>query len=113
MMEASVLTNYGVVLVTVDTQIAAQEIARALVSDRLAACVNLFPIHSVYTWEGKVQEAAEWQLVIKTDLALFSDIEEILQDLHPYDVPEILAIPIQHGNAPYLAWLAESTRAVN
>lgn len=105
------MTNHGVVLVTVNTQTLAQEIAKALVSDRLAACVNLYPIHSVYTWEGKLEEAAEWQLVIKTDLALFAEIESTLQTLHPYDVPEILALPIQRGSQPYLSWMTNVVRS--
>jgi periplasmic divalent cation tolerance protein len=94
----------------VDRQETAQEIASALVSDRLAACVNLFPIHSVYRWEGQVEQAAEWQLVIKTDLSLFEAIADALQLLHPYDVPEIVALPIQQGYAPYMNWLEESVR---
>ena len=105
------MSDYGVILVTVDTQAAAQEIARALVGDRLAACVNLYPVHSVYTWEGQVEQAAEWQLVIKTDLALLPKIEDTLDMLHPYEVPEILALPIVQGSAPYLAWMADSTRS--
>lgn len=106
-----VVMNHSVVLVTVNTQTLAQEIAKALVSDRLAACVNLYPIHSVYTWEGKLEEAAEWQLVIKTDLALFAEIESTLQTLHPYDVPEILALPIQRGSQPYLSWMTNVVRS--
>lgn len=102
------MADYGVILVTVDTQTSAQEIASALVRDRLAACVNLFPIHSVYWWEGTVQQEGEWQLVIKTDLALFDAIAEALEMLHPYEVPEILALPIQQGSMPYLHWLANS-----
>lgn len=102
------MANYGIILVTVDTQELAQEIAKSLVSDRLAACVNLFPIHSVYRWEDKVQQEGEWQLVIKTDLGLFEAIAEALETLHPYEVPEILALPIQQGSAPYLTWLADS-----
>jgi periplasmic divalent cation tolerance protein len=108
---AELLAEYGIVLVTVDTQESAQEIAQALVGDGLAACVNLYPIHSVYTWEGKVEQAAEWQLIIKTDLALFAKIETALGMLHSYDVPEILAIPIQQGSEPYMTWLAQSTRS--
>ena len=103
------MTEYGVILVTVDTQETAVAIAQSLVGDRLAACVNLFPLHSVYTWDEQVQQAAEWQLVIKTDLALFAAIEQALEALHPYDVPEILALPIVQGSAPYLAWLSAST----
>ena len=56
-----------------------------------------------------MQQAGEWQLVIKTDLGLFAAIEQALQTLHPYDVPEIIALPIVQGAAPYLAWLAAST----
>lgn len=109
--EATDLTQYGVILVTVDTQEAAEQLAKILVSDRLAACVNLFPVHSVYTWEGKLEQAAEWQLVIKTDLALFEAIEAELNNSHPYEVPEILALPIQEGAVPYLNWLAASVKA--
>lgn len=105
------MADYGVILVTTDTQHSAQEIAAALVGDRLAACVNLYPIHSVYTWENKVEQAAEWQLVIKTDLALFTQIAMALDGLHPYDVPEIIAIPIQQGSSAYMTWLAESTQS--
>ena len=107
------MAEYGIVLVTVDTQDTAQEIAQALVSDRLAACVNLYPIHSIYTWENKVEQAAEWQLVIKTDLALFAKIETALGMLHPYEVPEILAIPILQGSDPYMTWLTRSTRSLD
>lgn len=103
-------TEYGIVLVTVDTQEAAQAIATALVTDRVAACVNLFPIHSVYRWEEQVEQAAEWQLVIKTKLSLFEAIEATLENLHPYEVPEILALPIDQGYIPYLDWLASNTR---
>ncbi|NEQ44280.1 MAG: divalent-cation tolerance protein CutA [Leptolyngbya sp. SIOISBB] len=105
------MADYGVILVTVDTQEAAQEIAAALVSDRLAACVNLYPIHSIYTWEGKVEQAAEWQLMLKTDLALFEQITAALDMLHPYDVPEMLALPIQQGSEPYMTWLSQNTRS--
>lgn len=102
--------EYGIILVTVDTQAAAQEIATILVTDRLAACVNLFPIHSVYRWEGKVEEAAEWQLVAKTKLSLFEAIESAVKNLHPYEVPEVLAVPIEQGYVPYLNWLGQNTR---
>ena len=105
------MSDYGVVLVTVDTQESAQAIAKALVRDRLAACVNVFPIHSVYRWEDKVQQEGEWQLVIKTDLALFEAIAAALRTLHPYEVPEILALPIQQGSVSYLKWLATNVNS--
>lgn len=101
------MADYGVILVTVDTQDGAQAIASELVKERLAACVNLFPVHSVYTWEGSIQQEGEWQLVIKTDLALFEAIAAKLEAIHPYEVPEVLALPIQRGTAPYLSWMAE------
>lgn len=106
------MATFGIVIVTVDQQVTAQEIAQALVSDRLAACVNLFPIHSVYRWEGTVEQSPEWQLVMKTDLELFDKIVEALSLLHPYEVPEVLAFPIQQGYGPYVSWLGESVRSV-
>lgn len=99
--------QYGIVLVTIDSEEQGQAIAAALVSAQLAACVNLFPIHSIYTWEGAVQREQEWQLVIKTDLSRFAALEAKIQSLHPYEVPEILALPIQQGNAAYLSWISE------
>ncbi|MGF1458369.1 MAG: divalent-cation tolerance protein CutA [Leptolyngbyaceae cyanobacterium] len=105
------MTDYCIILVTVDQQNMAEEIAQALISHRLAACVNLFPVHSVYTWEGQVEQAPEWQLTIKTDASLFEAIEQMLATLHPYDVPEIIALPILKGNAAYLAWLTDVTHS--
>lgn len=99
------MVQYGVVLVTVDTQATGQAIAKTLVTESLAACVNLFPIHSIYRWEGEIQQDQEWQLIIKTDLQQFAALEARLQALHPYDVPEILALPIVEGSQTYLTWL--------
>lgn len=101
------MANYGVVLVTVDTQETGQAIAEALLGDRLAACINLFPVHSVYTWKGEIQRDNEWQLIIKTDLAQFARLEAKLKTIHPYEVPEILALPIVQGSNAYLSWMAE------
>lgn len=103
------MTHYTVVLVTVDTQEAAQEVAKILVQERLAACINIFPIHSIYIWEGDMQQAGEWQMVIKTDIRKFSNLELKLNEIHPYNVPEIIALPIQQGASTYLAWMAEQT----
>lgn len=99
--------QFGVVLVTAGSRAEAEEIARLLVNDRLAACVNLFPIHSVYTWQGAVQQEDEWQLVIKTDLAHFSDLAATVQQVHSYEVPEVIAVPIGAGTPAYLTWLAQ------
>jgi periplasmic divalent cation tolerance protein len=97
--------QYGVVLVTAGSQQEAQAIARTLVETHLAACVTLFPIQSVYTWNGDIQSDEEWQLLIKTDLAKFSALEAQIQELHSYEVPEIVALPIVAGSMPYLNWI--------
>jgi len=82
-------------------------IARALVEERLAACVNLVPaVRSVYRWEGRMQEDAEVLLVIKTRAARLDALGERLRALHPYDLPELVALPVTGGLAGYLAWVS-------
>ncbi|NUN47967.1 MAG: divalent-cation tolerance protein CutA [Candidatus Brocadiae bacterium] len=88
----------------------AKKLARALVRERLAACVNILPgASSVYRWKGRVEEARESLLVIKTRLSTWPRLEARLRELHPYDVPEILELPIARGSRPYLLWLDSST----
>jgi len=99
------MTAYGVVLVTVGSQAEGEAIARALVEARLAACVNLFPIRSIYRWQGEICADSEWQLTIKTDLACFEGLAAKVRELHAYDVPEMIALPIAKGSPAYLAWL--------
>jgi periplasmic divalent cation tolerance protein len=85
----------------------AKRIARALVSERLAACANvILGVSSVYWWEGQVQEEQEAMLVIKTTAARVNALETRLVELHPYDVPELLSIPVTGGYPPYLAWVS-------
>ncbi|TFV99598.1 divalent-cation tolerance protein CutA [Oxalobacteraceae bacterium OM1] len=89
----------------------AQRIARALVEQRLAACVNSLPgVHSVYRWQGAVEEAAEITLLIKTVHERYDALEAAIKTLHPYDVPEILAVPIAAGLPAYLGWVAHETK---
>lgn len=102
------MTTFGVVLVTAGSEEEARAIAHALVQERLAACVNFTPIQSVYTWQGEIQQDQEWQLLIKTDLANFDQLAARIQALHSYDVPEIIALPIQQGSAAYLNWISGS-----
>lgn len=102
--------GYGVVLVTAGSQTEAEAIARFLVESRLAACVSFMPIHSVYTWHGSLHQEQEWQLVIKTDLTQFSELETKIRAMHSYDVPEIIALPIVEGSPPYLQWLSDNTQ---
>ncbi|HSD20037.1 MAG TPA: divalent-cation tolerance protein CutA [Anaeromyxobacter sp.] len=96
-----------VVLVTAPSPDQAAEIARALVEERLAACGNVVPaIRSIYRWEGKVHEDAEALLVLKTTRGRFEALRDRVLALHPYDVPEVIALPVEAGNAAYLAWIA-------
>jgi periplasmic divalent cation tolerance protein len=100
-----------VLLVTTPTTDAAVEIARALVEEGLAACGNVIPaIRSIYRWEGKVQDDAEALLVIKTERRLVPAVKERLPVLHPYQVPEMLVLPVQDGLDPYLEWIAKNVR---
>ena len=85
--------------------------ARTLVETRLAACVNLLPgMDSVYRWEGAVEQERERQLVIKTTRARIAALWERVREVHPYEVPEFIVLPIVDGNDAYLRWVGESTR---
>lgn len=88
----------------------AQRIAETLVEERLAACVNIHQaaVRSVYRWKGKVEQEREFLLVIKTTSRLFSRIERRVRELHSYETPQIVALPIVAGSRPYLAWIGES-----
>ena len=99
---------YGVVLVTVASFEQGKTIAHALVEEKLAACVNIYPISSVYMWQGKVNRESEHQLTIKTDLNKFARLAKKIQELHDYEVPEIIALPIVAGSPPYLDWLGKN-----
>jgi periplasmic divalent cation tolerance protein len=104
------MTDKIVMLSTCASADEASRIARALVSQRLAACVNVVPgIHSVYRWKGEVDETTEWLLLIKSRRPLFERLAEALRQAHSYDVPEIVALPIVAGSESYLAWLGQET----
>lgn len=100
--------NFGVVLVTAASEAEAENLAKSLVEHKLAACVSLSPIRSIYTWQGEIHVESEWQLVIKTDMAKFEPLKRKVQELHSYEVPEIIAIPIIAGSDAYLNWLEQS-----
>jgi periplasmic divalent cation tolerance protein len=103
-------TRLGIVLVTAGSEPEAADLASYVVENHLAACVSITPIQSVYTWQGKIQHEREWQLVIKTDLNRFDDLSAAITQKHSYEVPEIIAIPIQQGLPAYLTWMAEQTQ---
>lgn len=101
-----------VVLVTHPDADGARALARTLVDERLAACVNVVPgLTSIYRWQGKVHEDAEVQLLIKTREGRIGDLKHRVSALHPYEVPEILVLPTDGGNRRYLDWVADETRA--
>jgi periplasmic divalent cation tolerance protein len=98
-----------VVLITAPNQEVAKTIARALVEERLAACVNLVPgLTSVYRWQGEVVEDQEVLLIVKTTTFAFPRLKERVLALHPYTVPEIIALSIAEGHGAYLSWLREN-----
>jgi periplasmic divalent cation tolerance protein len=100
-----------VVFVTTPDARVARRLSDALVGERLAACVTALPgARSTYRWKGKVERAREVVLVIKTRAALAKRLERRVRELHPYDTPEILALPVVLGEKRYLTWIEESTR---
>ena len=100
-----------VVLCTFPNPEKAAEVARELVTGKLAACVNIVPaVRSIYSWKDEVQDEQEALAVIKTSADRFEALSKRIVELHPYEVPEVIALPILGGHAPYLAWVAENTR---
>jgi periplasmic divalent cation tolerance protein len=87
----------------------AAEVARILVSENLAACVNLLgPVRSIYRWQGDISDDSEVLAVIKTTSERFEEMRKRLVELHPYEVAEVIALPVEAGHAPYLAWVEDS-----
>ena len=105
------MTDFQIVLSTCANQEEAERIARRLVQQQLAACVNILPgVQSIYRWQGKVETAAEVLMVIKTSADLVPEVELTIASLHSYDVPEFLVLPVFGGSHAYLAWLTDSLR---
>lgn len=100
------------VLTTLPDPTTARQLARRLVDERLAACVNVLDgCTSIYRWQGAIEEASETVLVIKTQQALYPALETFLRQLHPYELPEIIALPIVKGLPEYLDWVRAETGA--
>ena len=99
-----------VVLVTVDSLEAAQKIASVLLERQKAACINIVPrVDSHYRWEGKLETDQEALLIIKTKASLIDELVDLVKEIHPYDVPEVIALPIIGGNRDYLEWIDRET----
>lgn len=104
------MTDYVVVLVTAGSPEEAERIGRTVVEERLAACANLLGrVRSIYRWQGAVEDAVEQLLLLKARAVDVEALAARVRALHSYEVPEVVALPIDGGSAPYLAWLAEST----
>lgn len=100
------MTDKMVVFSSCDSEEQAGRIARELVEQRLAACVNILPgTHSVYRWKGEIEDTAEWLLIIKSRRDLMDQLRAAIGKIHSYEVPELLAIPVVDGSESYLAWL--------
>jgi periplasmic divalent cation tolerance protein len=99
------------VFVTVPNAVTAARIASAVVRERLAACANILPgVRSIYAWKGKVCDDRELLVVLKTTATRYEALERRVKALHPYEVPEIIALPVTRGSRPYLTWVRESVR---
>lgn len=104
------MTDAILVFTMLPTADAAVEVARTLVSEKLAACANILPAaRSIYRWKGKVEDANEVLVLIKTRQEHFDRVRARILELHPYEVPEVLAVPVEQGYYPYLEWLARET----
>jgi periplasmic divalent cation tolerance protein len=104
------MTNARIILTTAGSQEEAGKIAHALVEQRLAACVNIVPrIESVYRWQGKVEKAQEWLLLIKTQAELFERVRDAVKELHSYDLPECVMLEVSAGSQEYLDCIDKNT----
>ncbi|XP_010603588.1 protein CutA isoform X2 [Fukomys damarensis] len=100
--------------VTCPNEKVAKEIARAVVEKRLAACVNLIPqITSIYEWKGKIEEDSEVLMMIKTQSSLVPALTDFVRSVHPYEVAEVIALPVEQGNPPYLHWVHQVTQCLS
>ena len=102
------MTDKRLVLTTAGSREEAGKIAHSLVDRGLAACVNIVPIESIYRWKGKVEEASECLLLIKTTASAFNQLRDAISELHSYDLPECIALPIEGGSDKYLEWIQDS-----
>ncbi len=100
------MTNKIVVFSTCGSEAEAERLARLLINERLATCVNLVaPVRSFYRWKGALESATEWMLIIKSSRDLFDRLRVVLEGAHSYELPEVLAVPVIDGSPNYMQWL--------
>ncbi|XP_062543529.1 divalent-cation tolerance protein CutA-like isoform X1 [Armigeres subalbatus] len=105
--------THSIAYVTTPNANSAKELARKLVERKLAACVNIIPgLTSIYEWEGKINEDQEILLMIKTRTTRIDELSKFVRENHPYSVAEVISVPIENGNPPYLDWLSKTVVAV-
>uniref|UniRef100_A0A4W5KBF8 CutA divalent cation tolerance homolog n=1 Tax=Hucho hucho TaxID=62062 RepID=A0A4W5KBF8_9TELE len=101
--------THSAAFVTCPNELVAKDLARGIIEKKLAACVNIVPkITSVYEWQGKIQEDSEVLLMIKTRSSKVASLAEYVRSNHPYEVAEVISLPIEQGNPPYLKWLGDA-----
>ncbi len=104
------MSDFIQVSTAIDSEEGARKIAQALVEQRLAACVHVGgPVTSTYWWQGKMEVAQEWTCTAKTRRELYARVEQAIREVHPYEEPEIVALPIVAGSQSYLGWIANET----
>ena len=100
---------FCLVQTSIDDEAKAEAIAEALVTQRLAACVQIAPVRSVYIWKGAVARAEEWMVLVKTRSDLAAEVIEAITDQHPYETPEVVSFPFGRGAPDYFMWIHDST----
>jgi periplasmic divalent cation tolerance protein len=101
--------DYVLLLTTLNSEAVVQQLVQELLQARLAACVNFWPVQSVYSWQGTIESSREWQLLIKTRRELAQSLADWFDTHHPYEVPELLVVNLEQGGDRYLAWLRSVT----
>jgi periplasmic divalent cation tolerance protein len=102
--------KFIMVYTTLPDKTITQKIAKTLVNENLVACVNFFPVESVYRWKNKLTEDIEYALIMKTRESLYKKVEKRLKELHPYEIPAIVSYEIKEGLSDYLSWIKEETK---
>jgi len=104
------MTEFIIVFITAPNEKEAAAISQTIVGERLAACINIIPsVRSIYRWQGRVEDEQEVLMIVKTKKSLFERLQERVKELHSYEVPEIIGLPLVEGGKEYLDWLGQET----